>query len=928
MTTRSASACVPPLPRAGSPRGRGGSETASRRKRSPANHSPPSSRAVLAWVALGTSVLVGSPGHSQSGPPVDLSRFEPILIEDFSEGLRTYREGSGIWSLGPRREVLATNSRMSVFLQPGDATPEGEAIGLDPFRVEDGMLSIIGRPIPPERLDAVNALLESVGQGRNVGHASHYTGMIATSESWAQTYGYFEITARIPEGVGYWPAFWLTAAGVGWPPEIDIFEAYGRGIGAENPKDDTYNTAVFFDAIDIHGEATQSVDIVNLFAPDEDGQPQQPDVRQQQGGEQHVFNRTIDVGESFGTDIYEDFQTYAAMWTPEEIVFYFGPDRENLVEVYRAPTPDDLHSPMYVIANNQIGSAWGWDPQPGTEEQMFAEGNAFQIRNIAIYALRPEAEVVGRGNGAVLFGSNEPERIIGTRGDDVIVVNGGQNMVELGGGSDVVFVERGIHNTIISGFGADDRLVLEGFHLDGADGAYRRLTQVGDDVWLMNGADPVDPQTIILRDVRVEALQPANFVVRWPVTRDAWSSARMDGTRLRDEDGDGVVTADPRGSRMADAQTPGPERLIGSDHGDVYFVYERDTIIEERENGGVDTVYTWNNITLPPWVENVVGEGTRAGLILEGNAMGNRIVTGEAMTTVIPGEGDDLVEIRGGQGGNAGGGATIVIRPGDGHDTITGFGAADRIVLAGLTFASQETLAERIRAIGTDTLLDLGDGQSVVFRDTSPEEVALTQIEYDAPGTEGAIEPVGTGMDPYWRPSGSTPTNPGTQPPEEFPDHARHEASQPGETLRGTDGRDLMIATDGGNTLRGLAGDDVLIGGAGDDLLDGGEGDDRLEGNGGENRLFGGPGADVFVIADGAADLLMDFSAAEGDRIDLSAYSRSNYGPEGGRTAIRLEQSGIWIDIHFEPADAPPGRIARVRGAPIAEVETAIIGID
>src|SRR5690606_24405581 len=178
------------------------------------------------------------------------------------------------------------------------------------------------------------------------------------------------------------------------------------------------------------------------------------------------------------------------------------------------------------------------------------------------------------------------------------------------------------------------------------------------------------------------------------------------------------------------------------------------------------------------------------------------------------------------------------------------------------------------------------------------------------------------------RPSGSTPTNPGTQPPEEFPDHARHEASQPGETLRGTDGRDLMIATDGGNTLRGLAGDDVLIGGAGDDLLDGGEGDDRLEGNGGENRLFGGPGADVFVIADGAADLLMDFSAAEGDRIDLSAYSRSNYGPEGGRTAIRLEQSGIWIDIHFEPADAPPGRIARVRGAPIAEVETAIIGID
>lgn len=881
------------------------------------------------WAATAAALLAGAaPACAGEGAGVDLSRFEPVLIEDFSEGLRPYRNGSGIWSLGPRREVLATNSRMSVFLQPGDETPEGEPIGLDPFRVEDGTLSIIGRPIPPERLDAVNALLDAVGQGRNIGHTSHYTGMIATSESWAQTYGYFEITARIPEGVGYWPAFWLTSAGIGWPPEIDIFEAYGRGIDAPTPKDDTYNVAVFFDVIDIHGEATHSVDIVNPFALSEDGQPQQPDQRDQQGGEQYVFNRTIDVGERFGTDIYEDFHTYAAMWTPEEIVFYFGPDRENLVEVYRAPTPDDLHSPMYLIANNQIGSAWGWDPRPGTEEQMFAEENAFEIRDIAIHALRPDDVIEGRGTGAVLIGSDRPQRIIGTAGDDVIVGNGGQNFIELKGGSDVVFVERGIHNTIISGFGADDRLVLEGFHLDGAEGAYRRLTEVGADVWLTNGADPADPQTIILRDIRAGELQPGNFIVRWPVTRDAWSSARVEGGRLRDDDGDGIVVANERGSRMTDAATPGPERLIGSDREDVYFIYERDTIIEERENGGVDTVYTWNNITLPAGVENLVAEGTRAGLVLEGNAMGNRITTGEAATTVIPGEGDDLVEIRGGQSDAAGGGATIVIRPGDGHDTILGFGAPDRIVLRGMSFASPEALAERIRAIGEDTLLDLGEGQSVVFRGTPPEAIAPEQIEYEAPGTEGAVEPRGAGMDPYWRPSGGVPAGAAPDEPEAGPDYTRHEATEAGEVLRGSEGSDLMIATDGGNTLRGLGGDDLLLGGAGDDLLDGGEGGDRLEGRGGANRLYGGTGADVFVIANGAADLLMDFSAAEGDAIDLSAYSRASYGSAGGMEAIRLAPSGNWIDIHFEPADAPSRRIARVRDATLADVEAAITGIE
>ena len=80
--------------------------------------------------------------------------------------------------------------------------------------------------------------------------------------------------------------------------------------------------------------------------------------------------------------------------------------------------------------------------------------------------------------------------------------------------------------------------------------------------------------------------------------------------------------------------------------------------------------------------------------------------------------------------------------------------------------------------------------------------------------------------------------------------------------------------------LRGGDGNDSLNGGGGDDILIGGAGNDSLIGRTGSDLLIGGDGADKFVFksvtdskADqvGAWDDIMDFSIAQGDRIDLSA---------------------------------------------------------
>ena len=78
--------------------------------------------------------------------------------------------------------------------------------------------------------------------------------------------------------------------------------------------------------------------------------------------------------------------------------------------------------------------------------------------------------------------------------------------------------------------------------------------------------------------------------------------------------------------------------------------------------------------------------------------------------------------------------------------------------------------------------------------------------------------------------------------------------------------------------LEGGSGIDTLMGDDGDDVLYGQDGIDTLTGGTGFDYLNGGAGADSFVFASGdsgntlaTADLIVDFSSAQGDRIDLSA---------------------------------------------------------
>jgi Ca2+-binding RTX toxin-like protein len=92
-------------------------------------------------------------------------------------------------------------------------------------------------------------------------------------------------------------------------------------------------------------------------------------------------------------------------------------------------------------------------------------------------------------------------------------------------------------------------------------------------------------------------------------------------------------------------------------------------------------------------------------------------------------------------------------------------------------------------------------------------------------------------------------------------------------TITGRDfSRDYLIGLDGNDRLQGRGGADILDGGAGDDVLVGGAGADEMT---------GGAGADIFAVSDqfgvariaAEADGIHDFNRAQGDKIDITAFT-------------------------------------------------------
>jgi hypothetical protein len=139
---------------------------------------------------------------------------------------------------------------------------------------------------------------------------------IDTDGKYYQTYGYFEIEAKLPIGKGTWPAFWLFNHIGTRRPEIDVMEAYAGGGVNSGWSDAQFHPTAYAPTI--------WLDATRL------------------GGTKTIQTPDLSAG----------FHKYALKWEPNKQTFYFDGK-----EVFSANVT--MADPMYLMLDLWYGSASG-----------------------------------------------------------------------------------------------------------------------------------------------------------------------------------------------------------------------------------------------------------------------------------------------------------------------------------------------------------------------------------------------------------------------------------------------------------------------------------------------------------------------------------------------------------------------------------------
>jgi beta-glucanase (GH16 family) len=152
-----------------------------------------------------------------------LGTLTPAFDDEFNSlSLYNPTTGTGVWKTNfafgsqgtSTSRTLPATGELELYVDPSYAGSGASALGINPFSVSNGILSITANPTPAADLAAL-------------GNYKYTSGLITTQKSFNQEYGYFEIKAQLPSGKGMWPAFWLLPTSGATPAEIDIFEQTG-----------------------------------------------------------------------------------------------------------------------------------------------------------------------------------------------------------------------------------------------------------------------------------------------------------------------------------------------------------------------------------------------------------------------------------------------------------------------------------------------------------------------------------------------------------------------------------------------------------------------------------------------------------------------------------------------------------------------------
>lgn len=180
-----------------------------------------------------------------------------------------------------------------------------------------------------------NGVLTITGKRENYAGASFTSAKLHSKGKFEFTYGKIEARAKLPTGIGTWPAIWMLGTNieeVGWPAcgEIDIMEHRGREMNK------------IFGTFHYPGH----------FGDHADGKT--------------IMSKQVD----------SSFHIYAAEWTPESIRLY-----TDGVLVHELKNTKDVpfHHPFYLILNLAIGGNFTGPVDPQFESAQF------QIDYVRVY---------------------------------------------------------------------------------------------------------------------------------------------------------------------------------------------------------------------------------------------------------------------------------------------------------------------------------------------------------------------------------------------------------------------------------------------------------------------------------------------------------------------------------------------------------------
>ncbi len=199
------------------------------------------------------------------------------------------------------------------------------------FSDSNGVLSMAIKPTPGDVKPS------------DVGGKPFLSGQLTTQGSFSQTYGYFEMNAKLGGSAGVNSALWLLPEDGSWPPELDVEEVLGSSPTT------LVNTA--------HSQASGS--------------------------------HTANPHWSNIPDASAAFHTYALDWEPDKLTWYF-----DNKQVAQENTPADMNKPMYMLLSDMTGTSSSWIGQPAS-----GTSTAMQVNWVHAYASNPYA------NGGLPSGS-------------------------------------------------------------------------------------------------------------------------------------------------------------------------------------------------------------------------------------------------------------------------------------------------------------------------------------------------------------------------------------------------------------------------------------------------------------------------------------------------------------------------------------------